>query len=187
MAEYRNVQRSKRLIRSAFATLIKEKRDISRITVKEIVERAHISKSTFYCHYQDIYAVGEEFDQEIVGLINKALDEYVNNEQTDFMPFIRKLISSFDENKAIYSMLLCADVSGSYIETLKNICVDRLNKELKLEVVSNVDSTRLTEITIITNGIVYTIVDYLKGKINTTLPELEDKINKILVKISKKA
>ena len=102
MAEYRNVQRSKRLIRTAFANLIKEKKDISKITVKEIVERAHISKSTFYCHYQDIYAVGEEFDQEIVHLIEVAFNENITSEHTDFIRFIEALIKSFDENKEIF-------------------------------------------------------------------------------------
>lgn len=187
MAEYRNVQRSKRLIRTAFANLIKEKKDISKITVKEIVEKAHISKSTFYCHYQDIYAVGEEFDQEIVHLIEVAFNENITSEHTDFIRFIEALIKSFDENKEIYSMLLCADVSGSYIDKLKTICVERLNKDMRLEAISDDDTTRLTEITIITNGIVYTIVDYLKGKIKATLPELIDKINRIVIKLSKKA
>ena len=38
MTEYRNALRSKRLIREAFAQLIKERQDISKITVSEIVK-----------------------------------------------------------------------------------------------------------------------------------------------------
>ena len=60
MAEYRNSLRSKRLIRQAFAELMQEKQSIDKITVKEIIERADISKSTFYSHYQDIYALLED-------------------------------------------------------------------------------------------------------------------------------
>ena len=52
--EYRNSIRSRKSIRTAYAELINEKKDSSKITVKEIVDRADISKSTFYCHYNDI-------------------------------------------------------------------------------------------------------------------------------------
>ncbi len=52
--EYRNSIRSRKSIRTAYAELISEKKDSSKITVKEIVDRADISKSTFYCHYNDI-------------------------------------------------------------------------------------------------------------------------------------
>ena len=46
--ENRNVRKSKKAIQKAFAELLSEKNDINKITVKEIVERADISKSTFY-------------------------------------------------------------------------------------------------------------------------------------------
>ena len=54
MAVYRNSLKNKKAIQKAFADLLLEKNDINKITVKEIVERADISKSTFYAHYQDI-------------------------------------------------------------------------------------------------------------------------------------
>ena len=60
--ENRNVRKSKKAIQKAFAELLSEKNDINKITVKELVERADISKSTFYSHYQDIYSVKEEFE-----------------------------------------------------------------------------------------------------------------------------
>ena len=55
-AEYRSAIRSKRMIKQAFLSLIKEK-DISKITVTELVERADLNRATFYAHYPDIYGV----------------------------------------------------------------------------------------------------------------------------------
>ena len=58
--EYRNSTRTKKMIRTAFAELIGEKKMISNISVSELAERADIAKSTFYNHYEDIYAVADE-------------------------------------------------------------------------------------------------------------------------------
>ena len=89
---YRNKIRTKKMIRKAFAELVAEKQDISKITVKELVERADISKSTFYGHYQDIYAVTEEFESEILELLNETLNTYMIEHEKEFAPYINKII-----------------------------------------------------------------------------------------------
>ena len=45
------------------------------ITVGELAERADIAKSTFYNHYDDIYAVAEEFENELIAKLSAVLDE----------------------------------------------------------------------------------------------------------------
>ena len=185
MAEYRNVIRSKKLIRQAFANMLQEKKDISKVTVKGIVERAHISKSTFYCHYQDIYAVIEEFEQEILDLLDQTLGEYINTHQKDFRPFIEKIVLTLGKNEALYKMLISNNNYGCFIEKMKTICINRLTQDIKLEVLADDPQTRYTEITILTNGIVYTIVDYFKGNIKTTPEELAKLFDIILIKATR--
>ncbi|UKI49656.1 MAG: TetR/AcrR family transcriptional regulator [Clostridium sp.] len=98
MAEYRNSIRSKKLIREAFAKILEEKKDINKISVKEIVERADISKSTFYCHYQDIYAVIEEFEDEIfLHFLENTMDEFSKRNNNEFMPYINKVLLTLKE------------------------------------------------------------------------------------------
>lgn len=46
-AEYRSAIRSRRMIREAYTVLLKEK-DLSKITVTDIVNRADINRATFY-------------------------------------------------------------------------------------------------------------------------------------------
>lgn len=50
-----------------------EKGDIAGITVAELARRADISKTTFYYHYEDIYAVAEEFENELVAVLSAVL------------------------------------------------------------------------------------------------------------------
>src|SRR5512136_692377 len=72
-AEYRSAMRSRENLRKAYVELIHEKGTVN-ITVKELVERADVNRSTFYAHYQDIYAVLEEIENEIVQKMSTFLD-----------------------------------------------------------------------------------------------------------------
>ena len=75
------VKKTKRAIRSAFYELIKEK-PLEKITVQEIAERAEINKTTFYAHYETVYDLVDQLEQEavaeVISQINTAqslLDE----------------------------------------------------------------------------------------------------------------
>lgn len=59
------VKKTKRAIRSAFYELIKEK-PLEKITVREIAERAEINKTTFYTHYETVYDLAYQLEQEAV-------------------------------------------------------------------------------------------------------------------------
>lgn len=44
--------KTRNLIRDTFAELLYEKKNINKITVTELVQRADINRSTFYSHYR---------------------------------------------------------------------------------------------------------------------------------------
>ena len=54
-------KKTRKLIKKAFAELIHEKKELSKITVTELVKRADITRSTFYTHYDDIYDVANDY------------------------------------------------------------------------------------------------------------------------------
>ena len=58
-------KKTQRAIREAFLRL-RAKKPLERITVKELVELAEISKATFYLHYQDIYDLSDQLQQEVI-------------------------------------------------------------------------------------------------------------------------
>ena len=53
-SEHKNASRSRYLIKHAYGELLNEK-DPAKITVTDIVERAKISRGTFYAHYLDVF------------------------------------------------------------------------------------------------------------------------------------
>ena len=178
MAEYRNALRSRRLIREAFAELIKEKQDISKITVSEIVKRADISKSTFYCHYKDIYAVADEFGDEIIDLMNKTLDAYFNNyvknnNLDDIATYANQVIKALKENELLYRKLLSSPMTYSFIEKLKRIFVKKCSN-LKSSLLSADSKVKRIEIDLIANAIIYCFVDYFKSEYKLGINSLDD-------------
>ncbi len=50
--EDRRVRRTRRLLRQALLTLVTEK-DYDRITVQDVLDRADLSRATFYAHFRD--------------------------------------------------------------------------------------------------------------------------------------
>ena len=50
------------IIRAAFEAMLLGGKQISKITVREICEKAGINRSTFYAHYTDVYDLFERVE-----------------------------------------------------------------------------------------------------------------------------
>ena len=74
----RRVERTRNSIIDAFLEL-RSKRDLEKISVKELCERAGINKSTFYTYYQDIYDLSEQLETQVAGDIVRQIGhpEYI--------------------------------------------------------------------------------------------------------------
>lgn len=65
MPKYVNAtQKTKTKLRETFWQLYQDK-PIEKISVREIIEEAHLNRSTFYEYYSDIYAVLNEIEDEL--------------------------------------------------------------------------------------------------------------------------
>jgi AcrR family transcriptional regulator len=58
------VQRTRQLLLQAFMALVQEKRNIHSISVQEIATRASVNRATFYTHFEDKYALVEDWARE---------------------------------------------------------------------------------------------------------------------------
>ena len=169
---YRNAIRSKKMIRTAFAEILSEKHDIDKVTVKEVVERADISKSTFYSHYEDIYAVVEEFGGEIVDLVKDTINEYSKAHKEEIAPYLKKINTILKENESLYKMLMTSDLYFSFINKIKQMVIDNISNDKRFNVLSSNKNHREIQIDILANGIIYLYVDYFKGNLKCSLDEL---------------
>ena len=56
------VIKSKKAINDAFL-LLRAKKELKKITVKELCEKAMVNKSTFYSHYNDIFDLEDKIEK----------------------------------------------------------------------------------------------------------------------------
>lgn len=72
------VQKTRKSILNAFITL-RAKKELEKITVKELAESAMINKATFYQHYRDIYDLSEQLEEEVLDTTMKSIPhpEYI--------------------------------------------------------------------------------------------------------------
>ena len=111
----RRTSRVKTAICDAFAELMYEK-ELSKITVRELVDKADVGRATFYKHYYDIYDVYEHIEKTVLidlgeiitgeGIkleyeVYPAVFEYIQEN-----PKIFKMIFSPHNNVPLYQKLL---------------------------------------------------------------------------------
>ena len=86
--------------------MLSEKKEVGKISVSELVERAEISRATFYAHFDDIYSVVEEFEREII-------DEFFTNAKLlatdDYEKFFEALFAFMKQNNDNYKMMCKSD------------------------------------------------------------------------------
>ncbi len=59
------IKKTRRGIIDAFLEL-RAKKPLEKITVKELCDKAEINKSTFYCHYTDVYDLQNQLETEVI-------------------------------------------------------------------------------------------------------------------------
>ena len=109
--------KTRRLIRQAFAELVKEKHDIDRISVTELCQRADITRGTFYFHYDNIYDVVDDFRDEI---FETFFDSDYDIRTCDITEYFDKITDYLKTHTDIYKMLVSAHNVPNFTEHLKH-------------------------------------------------------------------
>lgn len=178
MKEYRSSIRSKKMIREAFIELLAEK-DISKITVVDVVQRAELSRNTFYAHYQDVYAVLEEIEQNFIQEMNSYLDEAIKNRSfTEPLPLLQKFQRFIEKDLETNRLLLANKSSIVFCEKLKKIFIARVIENLQTTTVKDTNGF-LIFLECVTGGFVRLYQKSLKGETNLTLGDITIEINQI--------
>ena len=73
-SQSRRTSRTKKAICDAFAELMYEK-ELSKITVQELADRADVGRATFYKHYYDIYDVYEKMESTFLIELGEIITE----------------------------------------------------------------------------------------------------------------
>lgn len=162
-------RKTNRLIKNVFAEMLSEYKEISRISVSELCARADISRGTFYSHYDDIYGVAEDYENELI-------DHFFDNAKlltpTNVEQFIDIFFQYIRENDENYK-LLCR--SNEFLFTAKKLTTIATNKFLELchhnALVKNKEYIDL-DIAVFIDGILCEYVKYCRGLSAVKLDDL---------------
>ena len=118
------IQKTEKAIKNAFLEL-RARKPLEKITVKELCGLALINKSTFYSHYDDIYALSEAMEQETVASIIGSIDHLKDYTTDNPDAFTRELCLAFMSQISLIKILF----SGRELSHL-GIRLDKALKEV---------------------------------------------------------
>lgn len=107
-------QKTERLIEAAFVELGLERGGFD-VSVSEIAARAHVGRSTFYLHYQDVAALSESIQERLLAMaesnMSRAVSLFVAMGPATLSDYFVPMVSLMRENRQ--ALLLYLGPSGS--------------------------------------------------------------------------
>lgn len=162
-------KKTRRLIKKVFAEMLSETRELGKISVSELCRRADISRGAFYSHYDDIYGVAEDYENELIDLFFDNIRLLAAENIPQFIDSIFEFIRQNDENYR----LLCK--SNDFLFAAKKLTTIACGKllELCLGDTRIKDRTYLEfEIQIFLEGLLCEYVKCCRGYSSKTLDDL---------------
>lgn len=102
----RRIQKTRMALHSAFLELLCTK-DIAKITVTELVDKANVNRKTFYNHYTDIYEVLDDIENELIKDFARRIRKIGWNQFLDKPSLLmHEAIRELQDNKAIALLLV---------------------------------------------------------------------------------
>jgi AcrR family transcriptional regulator len=179
-AEYRSAIRSKRLIRQAFVELLQEK-DLEKITVTDIITRADLNRGTFYAHYQDVRAVIEQIENEIIAKLLDVLSEFRHKSFfQNPLPLLLKVSRYLEEDLGFYRILINSKGAIPFLEKLKGIFVEYMKTDSDIPESVKQSSDFTVSINFFAGGVINLYQVWFRGKTDYSLNEIALVVSKII-------
>jgi AcrR family transcriptional regulator len=155
----KRIVKTKNSIKNAFMTLMLEK-ELSKITVSDLTEKAMINRSTFYLHYSDINDVVSDIEKEIADKISSCINAYddTHTYESTYALF-SNLTDTLNQMSIVKKYILYSTNSKFIIQRLKDIFAEKTLTALKNSSKKEFGPEIIYPITFATSGMIDT---YLK-------------------------
>lgn len=119
MAKYANAtQKTKTKLRETFWQLYQEK-PIEKISVREIIETAHLNRSTFYEYYSDIYAVLNEIEEELFDGLFGNKTQLILDYSLSLDELIYEVVQNYKKHQKYLKVLLGKNGDPQFLDKIK--------------------------------------------------------------------
>ena len=168
--EYRNVLRSRKLIKDALADLLTEK-PLDKITVTDVVNRADINRGTFYAHYKDIPDVVDHLIQQTFSVLRDAIIAHPESVESIGHTLLSSLQALLEEDLPFYRKILNSSASSIMQERLVETVTDFM-LEHKEQFYPGGQQEYLMAIRFCAGGLTNLYRDWFSGRLPCSLTEL---------------
>lgn len=172
----RRITKSKNAIQSAFLEMLLES-GFDAITVKELTEKADISRKTFYLHYMDKHDLLNEIVNETI----KDLTELCEKKKD--MGFVEGTVLwfyYFEEHKSFFTALFSTESTVTFRHRLLNFIMEQL--DYKLEGVSNRRNTEVLR-KFMAMAVLGVIESYVLNQFHVEIGEIAEQVGELLEQI----
>ncbi|MFZ5988251.1 MAG: TetR/AcrR family transcriptional regulator [Bacillota bacterium] len=126
----RRVKYTKMVLKESFIKLL-ERKDISKISIKEICEDADINRATFYAHYSDQYDLLRKIEDELLDNISAYIAEfYEKNDNMNAVLLAEKIFEYLKENAKLCKLFLSERGDFSFQKQVMMLVYDIIIAEL---------------------------------------------------------
>lgn len=101
------VQKTEAAIKKAF-TELRAQRPVEKVSVKELCRLAQINKSTFYAHYEDIYALSAAMQTEAIAYVLGTISGQSEWSMKDPGGLVQAIFQAVSANRALIDCLFSA-------------------------------------------------------------------------------
>ena len=128
------------IIHAAFAAMVEGKKPVSKITVREICERAQINRSTFYAHYMDVYDLFEKVESQMAQMFQENFRSFEKSgESWDFLLAMERVFQFIYEYRDFFGLYFR---EAGRVSTIIYILVDPFQEQIH-NICYNLGSYRL--------------------------------------------
>jgi AcrR family transcriptional regulator len=123
------IEKTESAIKAAFLEL-RTRKPPEKIKVKDLCDAAKINKSTFYAHYQDIYALSDALEEETICQILDSISGVRVKDYWDKPDLLtRELFAAFLQNKQITDVLFSGRGQSHFADRNEEGLRTRIDRE----------------------------------------------------------
>ncbi len=176
----RRIVKSQKAIQNAFLEILL-KDGLDAVTVKDITEKADVSRKTFYLHYTDKYAL-------LDAIVDQQLEELgeicEKKKEQGFVEGTVTWFRYFEERRGFFAALFAAEGTVAFRRRLLDFIMGQLNRKLE-----KAPSKRNTEVLrkFIGTAVLGVVESYVLGQFQESVEEIAGQTGELLEQIIERA
>ena len=172
----RRIAKSEKAIQSAFLEMLLDG-GFDSITIKNLTEKADISRKTFYLHYVDKYDLLNEIVDEMIKELTELCEK---KKQMEFIEGTVLWFHYFEEHKSFFAALFAAESTIAFRHRLLDFIMEQLKN--KLEGVSDQKNTEVQR-KFMAMAVLGVVESYVLNQFDVGIDEIAEQVGELLEQI----